>query len=47
MTNIDSSENLIGDNLLSVMPENYIHHSKFMANFFKLNDYELLNNTLK
>jgi len=47
MRNINSSENLIGDNPLSVMYENHIHHSKFMANIFKLNDYELLNNTLK
>ncbi|WP_319371802.1 cobalamin-dependent protein [uncultured Ilyobacter sp.] len=47
MTKINSTENLIGDNPLSVMHDNHIHHSKFMANIFKLNDYELLNNTLK
>lgn len=47
MTKINSTENLIGDNPVSVMYENHIHHSKFMVNIFKLNDYELLNNTLK
>jgi methanogenic corrinoid protein MtbC1 len=47
MTTINFNENLIGINPLSVMHENHVHHSKFMANIFKLNDYELLNNTLK
>jgi methanogenic corrinoid protein MtbC1 len=47
MTKINSKENLIGDNPISVMYENHVHHSKFMVNIFKLNDYELLNNTLK
>ena len=46
MTDMNSAENLIGDNPVSVMHENHIHHAKFMANVFKLNDYELLSNTL-
>ena len=47
MTEINYNENLIGDNAISVMHENHLHHSKFMANIFKLNDYELLDNTMK
>jgi len=46
MENLNSIENLIGDNPISVMHENHIHHSMFMANVFKRNDYDLLKETL-
>lgn len=47
MDSLNATENLIGDNPLSVMHENHKHHAKFMVNVFKLNDYQLLGNTIK
>lgn len=47
MDSLNTTENLIGNNPLSVMHENHGHHAKFMVNVFKLNDYKLLENTIK
>jgi len=46
MKKLNSDENLIGNNPVSVMEENHLHHSKVMISVFKLNDYNLLKNTL-
>jgi methanogenic corrinoid protein MtbC1 len=47
MSNLNESENLIGNNPLSVMLTNHQHHTSFMVNVFKSNDYSLLSDTLQ
>ena len=46
MEKLNSADNLIGSNSLSVMQDNHLNHAKFMVSVFKLNDYVLLKNTL-
>ena len=41
-----SKQDLLGENSLGTMKTNNLNHINFMINVFKLNDYEMLSNTL-
>lgn len=46
LKNRDDIEELIGDNSVQIMVDNHENHARFMANAFKLNNYEMLLDTI-
>lgn len=46
LKNRDDIKELIGDNSVGVMVDNHENHARFMANAFKLNNYEMLVDTV-